>query len=109
MKIRTIKLSKLDCSITYTVKDDSVRGCHTVNGTDLKVGDKVLINNYFHEIVGERRVIQIGIDIAIDNDAEIEVIKQEIMKAIGYMEVMGIEQSDTSWDYDDYIKGKFTE
>lgn len=54
----------------------------------------------------QMRVIQIGIDIAVDNDAQIETIKQEIMKAIGHMEVMGIEQSDYSWDYDEYTKGK---
>lgn len=51
------------------------------------------------------RVIQIGIDIAIDNDEQIITIKQEIMKAIGHMEVMSMEQSDYSWDYDDYVKG----
>ena len=51
------------------------------------------------------RVIQIGIDIAIDDDTQIEIIKQEIMKAIGHMEVMGIEQSDYSWNYDDYVRG----
>ena len=52
------------------------------------------------------RVIQIGIDIAVDDATDVEVIKQQIMKAIGHYEVMGIEQSDTSWDYDDYIQGK---
>lgn len=53
MTTHTITLNDLDLSITYSVKDDSPRGCHTVSGTQLKTGDKVLIDNYFHEIIEE--------------------------------------------------------
>lgn len=53
MTTHTITLNDLDLSITYSVKDDSPRGCHTVNGAQLKTGDKVLIDNYFHEIIEE--------------------------------------------------------
>lgn len=50
------------------------------------------------------RVIQIGIDIAIDDSTDVEVIKQRIINALGNIEVMGIEQSDYGWDYDEYIR-----
>ena len=50
---RTVTLSALNLDITYSVKDDSVRGCHTENGFNLKVGDKIVIDNYFTEIVEE--------------------------------------------------------
>lgn len=56
MNKHTITLSTLDLAITYSVKDSSPRGCHTVPGTALTVGDKVLIDNYFHEIVPEETV-----------------------------------------------------
>lgn len=53
MTKHTITLSALDLSITYSVKDNSPRGCHTVHGAQLQVGDKIVIDNYFHEIVEE--------------------------------------------------------
>lgn len=48
---RTITLAELDLTITYSVKDDSPRGCHTVSGAELKVGDEIVIDNHFHEII----------------------------------------------------------
>ena len=48
---RTITLDKLNLNITYSVKDESVRGCHTESGFNLKIGDKIVIDNYFHEII----------------------------------------------------------
>lgn len=48
---RTIAIEELDLTITYSIKDDSPRGCRTIRGIELKVGDKVLINNHFHEVV----------------------------------------------------------
>ena len=53
MTKHTITLSALDLSITYSVKDNSPRGCHTVPGTELQIGDKIVVDNYFHEIVEE--------------------------------------------------------
>lgn len=50
---RTITLSQLDLTITYSLKDNSPRGCHTVYGSELKIGDKIVIDNYFTEIVEE--------------------------------------------------------
>ena len=45
-KERTISIKELTCS-TYSVKDNSVRGCHTASSADIKVGDEVLLDNYF--------------------------------------------------------------
>lgn len=50
---RTITLSKLDLTVTYSLKDNSARGCHTVYGSELKIGDKIVIDNYFTEIIEE--------------------------------------------------------
>ena len=50
---RTTTLSKLDLTITYSLKDNSPRGCHTVHGSELKLGDKIVIDNYFTEIIEE--------------------------------------------------------
>ena len=36
---------------TWSKKDDSPRGCKTVSTADLKVGDKIVIDNYFTEII----------------------------------------------------------
>lgn len=36
---------------TWSKKDNSPRGCTTVFTSELKVGDKVAIGNYFTEIV----------------------------------------------------------
>ena len=48
---RTITLDQLNPSYSYSVKDNSVRGCHTVPFSQLRIGDKVVIGNYFHEII----------------------------------------------------------
>ena len=32
---------------TFSKKDNSVRGCSTVNKEELKIGDKIIIDNYF--------------------------------------------------------------
>lgn len=53
MTKHTITLSQLDLTITYSVKDSSPRGCHTVSGAELQIGDKIVIDNYFHEIIEE--------------------------------------------------------
>ena len=53
MSKHTITLKELNLDITYSVKDNSPRGCHTESGFNLKVGDKIVIDNYFHEIIEE--------------------------------------------------------
>lgn len=45
-KTRTISIKDLTCN-TYSVKDNSDRGCHTACKSEIKVGDKVVIDNYF--------------------------------------------------------------
>jgi hypothetical protein len=44
--MRTISIKELKCS-TYSVKDNSPRGCKTVKRKEIKVGDKIVIDNYF--------------------------------------------------------------
>lgn len=36
---------------TFSKKDDSPRGCKTVSVNEIKIGDKVVINNYFTTII----------------------------------------------------------
>jgi hypothetical protein len=49
---RTITLKEvLEMNIsTWSKKDNSPRGCKTVSTNELKVGDKIVIENYFTEI-----------------------------------------------------------
>lgn len=46
MKDRTISIKDFTCNI-YSVKDDSARGCHTAYRSEIKVGDKIVIDNHF--------------------------------------------------------------
>jgi hypothetical protein len=51
--IRTIAIGELvksECE-TWSVKDNSPRGCVSKSTSDVVVGDKVVINNYFHEVI----------------------------------------------------------
>lgn len=36
---------------TWSVKDDSVRGIHTAYTSEIKIGDKVVIDNYFTQVI----------------------------------------------------------
>lgn len=36
---------------TLTIKDNSPRGCKTISSDDVKINDKVLIDNYFHLVI----------------------------------------------------------
>ena len=49
MKTRTISIKNLN-SDTYSVKDDSPRGIKTVSKSEIKIGDKIVIDNYFHTV-----------------------------------------------------------
>jgi len=50
--MRTISIKEIHLSpvSTYSVKDDSVRGVSTVYKDNVKIGDKVVLDNYFHEV-----------------------------------------------------------
>lgn len=53
MKNRTISMKEIqakNCD-TFSRKDDSPRGIETVFKRDLRIGDEVILNNYFVEIV----------------------------------------------------------
>ena len=52
MKKRTIKITELDCD-TYSKKDNSPRGCQVVSRTDVRVGDYIVIDNYFTLVVAD--------------------------------------------------------
>ena len=48
-QMRTITLSELQETgvDSWSVKDNSVRGITTKNTSEIKIGDKVVIDNYF--------------------------------------------------------------
>lgn len=52
MKNRTIKITELKCD-TYSKKDNSPRGCQVVSRTDVRVGDYIVIDNYFTLVVAD--------------------------------------------------------
>ena len=47
---------------TFSKKDDSPRGCKTVSTADLKVGDKIVIDNYFTEIIDSSDTLTIKVN-----------------------------------------------
>ena len=58
MKTREITISDLlnmaeNGINTFSVKDNSPRGCKTISASMVKVGDKVVIDNYFHLVVDD--------------------------------------------------------
>jgi hypothetical protein len=44
--MRTISIKELACE-TYSLKDNSVRGCKTVSKSEVKIGDKIVLDDYF--------------------------------------------------------------
>jgi len=36
---------------TFSRKDDSPRGCRVVSASEIKIGDKIVIDNYFTQVV----------------------------------------------------------
>lgn len=36
---------------TFSKKDNSPRGIKTVSGNQIEIGDKIVIDNYFHTVV----------------------------------------------------------
>ena len=36
---------------TFSKKDNSPRGCKTILASEIVIGDKILIDNYFHEVI----------------------------------------------------------
>mgnify|MGYP007094692840 CR=1 FL=1 len=56
MSEHTITIAKVNELVkngvtSFSKKDNSPRGCKTVSASELKVGDKIVINNYFTLIV----------------------------------------------------------
>lgn len=69
----TIKELKETGCRTWTIKDNSVRGCKTVSIDDLQIGEKVLINNHFVEIIEEAEEVE---EMKNINDRILEAIKE---------------------------------
>jgi hypothetical protein len=44
------ELMKIEAD-TFSVKDNSVKGYKTIDKKDVKIGDKVILNNYFTLVV----------------------------------------------------------
>jgi len=36
---------------TFSRKNNSPRGCETISADEVKIGDKIVIDNYFHEVI----------------------------------------------------------
>ena len=39
---------------TFSLKDNSPRGIRTIYADEVKVGDKIVIDNYFHEVIADK-------------------------------------------------------
>ena len=52
-EIRTITKTELDAMNvgTWSVKDDSPRGIHTAYTSEVKAGDKIVLDNYFTLVI----------------------------------------------------------
>lgn len=53
---RTISIEELKNSKcnTWSVKDNSVRGYTTKTTSEIRIGDKVVIDNYFTEVIEQK-------------------------------------------------------
>ena len=49
----TITMNEIRVTSTWSVKDDSPRGCKTVSNSEVKPGDKVVYNNRFTLVIDE--------------------------------------------------------
>lgn len=55
MKTITLReLQKMGC-MTYSVKDDSVRGIKTIDVSDVKVGDELVLDNRFVKVIEDKK------------------------------------------------------
>lgn len=42
---------------TFSRKDNSVRGVETVSADEIKIGDKIVIDNYFHTVIQAEEIV----------------------------------------------------
>lgn len=49
----TITMNEIRATSTWSIKDDSPRGCKTVSNSEVKPGDKVVYNNRFTLVIDE--------------------------------------------------------
>lgn len=58
MKTITLKkLQEMGC-MTHSVKDDSVRGIKTIDVSDVKIGDEIVLDNRFVKVVENKKDFQ---------------------------------------------------
>lgn len=55
-QVHTITMKEIQDKVnqgvtTFSRKDDSPRGCETVSASEIKVGDKIIIDNYFTTVI----------------------------------------------------------
>ena len=91
ISMKDIKESKCD---TFEKKDDSVRGCSCVSASSLKIGDEVVINNYFTRIVEETTVEKwkricleadnVASEVLASEDAKNELSAEEMREILKY-------------------------
>lgn len=61
---------------TFSRKDNSPRGCSTVSASEVKIGDEIVIDNYFTTIVEDSEEFDYAGDLFAEND----YLKKEIAK-----------------------------
>ena len=42
---------------TFSINHNSVRGVETVSADEIKIGDKIVIDNYFHTVIQAEEII----------------------------------------------------
>lgn len=42
---------------TFSRKDNSIRGVETVSADEIKIGDKIVIDNYFHTVIQAEEIV----------------------------------------------------
>lgn len=53
--------------MTYSVKDDSVRGIKTIDVSDVKVGDELVLDNRFVKVIEDKKMKTYRAELEDDN------------------------------------------
>lgn len=92
----TITMKEIQAKIkngvsTFSRKDNSPRGCSTVSASEVKIGDEIVIDNYFTTIVEDSDEFDYAGDLIAENDdlrKEIAELKNEISRLQSENEVL---------------------
>ena len=66
-----ITMTEIRTTSTWSVKDDSPRGCKTVNNSEVKVGDMVVYENHFIPVIDDPETEAVETEIATRTAEEI--------------------------------------